>query len=56
MRSSRVSPMPIRMPEVNGTSLLARHPDAGEARRRVLVWRTVMGLPLRRADPMWFPA
>ena len=42
IRSHRVSPMPMRMPVVNGTPLLARHADAREPRHRILVGRAIM--------------
>ena len=42
MRSRRVSPMPIRMPLVNGTAASPAARDRLEAHRRVLVGRAEM--------------
>jgi hypothetical protein len=47
IRSRRVSPMPIRMPDVNGTLRGTRAAQRIQPHLRNLVRRTVCGMPFR---------
>ena len=53
IRSSRVSPMPIRMPVVNGTCSSPASRDRLQPHRRLLVGRAVVHAALSRTAARW---